>query len=242
MGAGIALTGVLGGAVVAGPSYAEPRSASPLATTVPASSASPQAAANPSVSPAPPVPDGAPVQTRGDVVGRRGVPVINATVSASGRSVSALVYWNQAMIARPGNRDRFNIRLVSFGAAGASAASVLFSNSTSKRPPAIQRLKITLSKASAKILRRSSDVVLAVSQQYGLKGRHQNKYFRQYATVTHLKGQTAVRSAGPAAVLAGPASRVGRDCRTIEIRPGADLSGCDLPRANLSVCDLAGLI
>jgi uncharacterized repeat protein (TIGR02543 family) len=169
------------------------------------------------------------------------VPVINATVSRSGGSVSALVYWNQAMIARPGKRDRFNIRLVSFGAAGASAASVLFSSSTSKRPAAIQHLKITLSRASAKILRRSSDVVLAVSQQYGRAGRHQNKFFRQYATVTQLKGLTAVRSAAPGAVLAGPASRAGRDCRTIEIRPGVDLSGCDLSRVNLSVCDLAGV-
>lgn len=59
-------------------------------------------------------------QTRGDIVGRRGVPVMNVTVSKSGRLVSALVFWNQAMIARAGHRDRFNVRLVAFGAGGAA--------------------------------------------------------------------------------------------------------------------------
>ncbi|MEI6621126.1 MAG: InlB B-repeat-containing protein [Actinomycetes bacterium] len=207
------MTTVLGGALVAGPSYGEPSPPSTSATIGPA-------------------------QTRGDVVGRRGVPVTNVTVSNRSAVVTARVFWNQAMIALPGHRDRFNVRLVSFGAAG---PNVLFSRSSSNRPPSVQHLRITLSKRNARILRRSSDAVLAVSQQYGRTGNHKNKFYRQYATVTQLKQLAAVRSAGLSGMLAGPSTRAGSACPTTEIRPGASLPGCDLSGANLSMSDMAAV-
>lgn len=186
--------------------------------------------------PLPPVASARPVEPRADVVVRQGVPVRNVTVAKRGRLVSARVFWNQAMIARKGHRDRFDVRLVAFGAAGAESPIVLASRSTRKRPPTIQKVSIKLGKAKASELRGSSDVVLAVSQHYGRKGRHKNMFFRNNATLTQLKGGSTAQASGHAAT----SSRVGRDCQTVEIRPGADLSGCDLSRANLSVCDLTG--
>ncbi len=141
------------------------------------------ATAAPSASPTVAVPAPAAVAQRGDIVYRQGVPVRRVKVSTSGRLVSAKVLWNQKMIARKGHRDRFNVRLVAFGEAGAASPVVLSSRSTKKRPPAVQKITIKLTKKKAKKLRASGDVVLAVSQQYGRNGKRDNKYFRQYVTV-----------------------------------------------------------
>lgn len=179
---------------------------------------------------------------RGAGVSRRGVPVRDVRLSDDARTVSATVVWNQALIARKGNRDRFNIRLVAFGSAGAASPIVLTSRSKTKRPPAVEHVRIKLGKAKAKTLRASGDAVLAVSQQHGRAGtrggnkytaqqpdrtrkRSSNKYTRNYVTVTRFR--------------AGQLQGKARGCRSREIRPGADLSGCDLSRANLLGCDLS---
>ncbi len=179
----------------------------------------------------------------GDVFRRHGVPVRHVYVSNSGRRVSAKVLWNQRMIARLGHRDRFNVRLVAFGAGGAAAPVVLSRSSRRKVPPSVQNLTIMLGKSEAKKLRASGDVVLAVSQQYGRSGKHHKGYFRQYATVTDVKPGSKALAKGPLGgrSSAAPPPRAARDCSTIEIKPGADLSNCDLSRANLSVGDLSGV-
>ncbi len=104
---------------------------------------------------------------RGDVVVVRGVPVTKVSVSGNGRVVSARVLWNQAMIARKGQRDRFNIRLVAFPAGGGSP--VVLSRWSKPKPKAKnQHVNIRLNKKQAKVLLAAGDAVLSVSQQYGL--------------------------------------------------------------------------
>ena len=228
-GAGFVAAPAQGADAIAPPAAVSARPALPVDSSAPVTSTSPSAA----------VPTPAPVTGRGDIVYRRGVPVRDVSVSGNGAVVSATVFWNQQMIARKGNRDRFNVRLAAFGSAGAASLIVLKNRSTTKRPPAVQKITLKLSKAKAKQLRASSDVVLAVSQQYGRAGTHRNKYFRQYVTVKKLNARSTARSSARSP--AAPTARAGRDCSTIEIKPGADLSNCDLSRANLSVCDLSGV-
>lgn len=231
-----AVLAVAGAGLSAVPAAGQPQPDTTAAQVSPAVEPAAPAASASRAAAAAPAPASA--DLRGAIVSRRGVPVRNVTVSSNGAAVTATVYWNQQMIARKGNRDRFNVRLAAFGAGGAGNPIVLKNRSKKKRPPAVQKINIKLNKKQAKKLRASGDVVLAVSQQYGLKGTHHNRYFRQYVTVTKIKAGSKTRvSAGRGAVAAS--TRAGRDCSTIEIKPGANLSGCDLSRANISICDLA---
>ncbi|MEI6623957.1 MAG: hypothetical protein WCP28_18850 [Actinomycetes bacterium] len=171
----LAATGIVSAGLVATPVHGQPE---------PAPDASAQAST-------------VPVQTRGDVISHRGVPVIGATFSDRGRLVTARIYWNQQMIARSGHRDRFNVRLVAFGADGSTTPIVLSRHSQRAVPPVVQDVRIRLSKINAKKLRASSDVVLAVSQQYSLLGAHRNKHFRNYVTIAKvMPGASAVASTG----------------------------------------------
>jgi len=107
------------------------------------------------------------VSPRGDIVGRiRGVPVRKVTVSKRGKLVTADVTWNQGLIKRKGNRDRFNVRVVVFPTGG-GAPIVLTNRSKTKTPPRVQKIRIKLSKNKAKKLRAADDAVLTVSQQHG---------------------------------------------------------------------------
>ncbi len=176
---------------------------------------------------------------RGDVVFVRGVPVRNVTVSKHGRLVSARVLWNQVMLAREGNRDRFNIRLVAFPNGG-GAPVVLFNSSKAKTKADVQRVTIKLSKRQARVLRNAADAVLTVSQQYAAP---KSKTFgRNYVTVTHLNLTASKGRAGFVGVLsAAPGTRALRDCSKTLIKPRAGLGNCDLAGANLSNANLSGI-
>ncbi len=180
-----------------------------------------------------------PVSPRGDVVNVRGVPVRGVRVSKNGRVVSARVLWNQAMIALPGHRDRFNIRLVAFPVGNGADAIVLASRSRTKVRAKVQQVRITLSKSAARRLVSAGDAVLTVSQQYA--SPNAKRFARAYVTVTHLNAATgrsaAVSNAGQLASRAA-SSRAGANCWTRLIRGGADLAGCDLAGAMLADCVL----
>ncbi|MDZ7578139.1 MAG: InlB B-repeat-containing protein, partial [Candidatus Nanopelagicales bacterium] len=149
--------------------------------------------------------------------------------------MTANVYWNQEMITRKGHRDRFNVRLVALGL-GAASPVVLKDRSRRTVPSAVQHVTFKLGKKKAKKLRAASSVALTVSQQYGLRGRHHNKFFRQYVTVvgrgSKQKPHTLAR------VALSPTMWAGRDCGDTEIKPGLKLSRCNLRGANLSRADL----
>jgi hypothetical protein len=259
-----AVTAVAGASLL-GPATADegPSLVTPSSTSS-ADSAGPSPDATPTTTPATPtpttttpdtktpVPLTAPspesVSPRGDIVGRiRGVPVRKVTVSKSGRLVTAKVFWNQGLIKRKGNRDRFNVRVVAFPA-GDGAPIMLTNRSKTTTPPPVQKIRIKLSKNKAKKLRAASDAVLTVSQQHG---KTKSKRFnRAYVTVTKL---TATNGRALSARSLATDTRAGRDCMARLIRPGANLAGCDLAaaslrdgvisRANLTGADLsAGLL
>ncbi len=171
------------------------------------------------------VPSPKPVTPRGEIVGPvRGVPVSNVKVAKNARLVTAKVAWNQALIARKGNRDRFSVRLVVFNG---TTPVVLMSRSTTVMPAKIQKLRIRLSKSKAARLRAASDSVLTVSQQYA---KPKAKTFnRNYVTVTHLKAARLKAAARSSALNA----RTGVSCWQRNIGPGAGLNGCDLAGAYL---------
>ncbi len=166
---------------------------------------------------------------RAGVVVVRGVPVTKASVSGNGRVVTARVLWNQAMIARKGQRDRFNIRLVAFPAGG--RAPVVLSRWSKPKPKAKnQPVNIKLSKRNAKVLRSSTDAVLSVSQQYGTP--RSKLYGRNYVTVKHLNFNTGRTSS----------KAVGRiSCQRREIVPGVNRSRCDQAGADLTRANLSGV-
>lgn len=170
------------------------------------------------------------IQPRGDIVDLRGVPVRNVRVSARDSVIRADILWNQPMLARKGSGDHFNVRLVAFGN-GSAKGVALADRSTTVRPPAVQKLKITLGATKAKILRSAASATLSVSQQYALAGTHKGKRFRNYATITWL-------GAGQGRSLAQSQAR---NCRPIEMVNGADMHNCDLSGANLTKCDLTNV-
>jgi len=171
-------------------------------------------------------------QVRGDIAA--GVPVSQVKVLRNGKKITAKIRWNQGLINRKGNSDRFNVRLVVFPT-GDGAPIVLKDRSKTKTPPPVQKIRIKLSKNKAKKLRAADDAVLTVSQQHG---KTKSKRFnRAYVTVTHLsaKNGRALRS-GNNTRSVGVSTRAGRDCMARLIRPGANLAGCELEAASLRDC------
>ncbi len=218
-----AVTALAGGALVVAPANAVTPAAPALSVATPAAVR------------------GDVVTTRGEVVFVRGVRVRGVMVSKNGRVVSARVLWNQAMIARRGDRDRFSVRLAATPK-GSAVPVVLSSRSTRRVPSGVQHVRIHLDKNRAAQLRGAGDAVLTVSQQYGPP--HAKLFNRAYVTVTHLRVKTG-RAAVTAGALVGRAGslnpRAYRDCSKIEIKPGANLSGCDLATAKLSNQNLKGV-
>ncbi len=186
-------------------------------------------------------PGAAPATARGDVVVVRGVPVTKVKVAKNGRTVSARVLWNQAMIARKGkgHRDRFNIRLVAFPTGGGTPV-VLYRWSKPKPKAKNQQVNIGLSKKRAKVLLAAADAVLSVSQQYAAPNR--KLFGRNYVTVKHLN-RNAGKAKAKGAMLAGRSSRAGglADCWEQEIVPGVDRSYCDQSAADLRCANLSNI-
>ena len=94
------------------------------------------------------------------------VVVDDVTVSRGGRLVDAEVTWNPRLIARPGARDRFNVRLVAVPSDKREDVAVLAEISDSRVRDRNQDVRLELEPSQARLLRDASDVVLSVSQQY----------------------------------------------------------------------------
>jgi len=163
-------------------------------------------------------------QLRGDV-GSSSISIRNPRILENGRLVTANVYWNQGMINQPGAMDRFSIRLVAIGAR--SKTTLLHAKATTHAPSAINTVRIRLSKAKAKKLRNVGNVALAATQQYGLGGTHNGLYFQQQVTVVKLKTDGSIRW--------------GHRCANRQIRPGKNVTKCNLVGANLSNADLTSV-
>ncbi len=185
------------------------------------------------------------VAPRGDVSGSvtagRGIKVTNVAVSRRGRVVKATVDWHLGLLARPGDGDAHNTRLVAQGQDGKWRTLYTRSRAESGVADGRQVLKIRLSAAKARQLRTATDAVLSVSQQYDHPRDKDKHYERNYVTTTHLKGTgTRFTPRSTSAVGLARANVSGGNCSGKSIEPRAQLGWCDLSGANLSGADLSG--
>ena len=111
---------------------------------------------------------------------------------------------------------------------------MLKNRSKTKTPPRVQQIRINLGKKKAKKLRAAGDAVLTVSQQQGKK--KSKRFNRAYVTVTHLTAKNGRSLSARTTRSAVATTRSGRDCMARQIRPGANLAGCDLAAAALPDC------
>jgi uncharacterized protein YjbI with pentapeptide repeats len=134
------------------------------------------------------------------------------------------------MIALPGNRDQFRIRLTGFPAGSNRPAT--FANLAFNRAPGVQRITLPLSQPKLRQVRAASDVVLSASQHYD--GPDRNASFeRTHVATSHLNSLLHPRPERPE-LAAGSLPPRPRRCA---VAPSTDRSWSDLRR-----CDSRALL
>ncbi|MCR6641575.1 MAG: pentapeptide repeat-containing protein [Sporocytophaga sp.] len=154
------------------------------------------------------------------VTGQRGIKVIKPRLSRNGRVITATIRWNRELIDQPGKQDHFRYRVVAFGKKTAAHPSVIRANNRKVAPKLNQKLRLKLTRAQARTIRKSRDVVLSVSQHHRSPKRIDKKYDHNYVRTVHLLRTVHAAAAAPSS------------CTGV-VGPGANLSNCDLAGADL---------
>ena len=152
--------------------------------------------------------------------GKALVPV-SVTYSSAARKLSIDVKWNKQLQAEPG-RKRFVVRVM---AGDKQISQRVWTSGRSDQQ--ILNLKLTPADArSLNVARKTSDAVIAVTQQADSNLDSDMLFEKNYVTVIKLPSQSkkAVRS--------------DPDCSATTFGPSSNLSGCDFQGANMENADL----
>ncbi|MFM8883227.1 MAG: pentapeptide repeat-containing protein, partial [Solirubrobacterales bacterium] len=153
-----------------------------------------------------------------------GLKVTSLKASKSGRTVTAKVRWDRALIVRKAERERFTVRLLS-GPAG--QRRVL--GTVSRRAPkgTSENVRFRLNARNARRVKSSSRVFATATQQFDSPDTGR-LYELNHVSIASMKGKRPFTSAAASS------------CPT-EIKPNTDMTGCQLPGANLAGADLSGV-
>lgn len=168
---------------------------------------------------------------------RTGIRVQKLRVSMKKRILSGIVKWDQGLLAE-GGKNRFIVRIV---ALVDEIPTLLTARSSSRNG---KTLKISFSPQKSLVLQSAADSALAITQLHAKAKKPKAKFDRNYAIVVHLRNKMRSAADGHPPI---SSSRYGtdrgpkRDCSSILIKPGADLSNCDLTGIDLSGAEMGGV-
>ncbi|MBU6337706.1 MAG: pentapeptide repeat-containing protein [Acidobacteria bacterium] len=153
-----------------------------------------------------------------------GLKVTSVKASKSGRTVTAKVRWDRALIVRKAERERFTVRLL----AGPAGARRLL-GTVSRRAPrgTSETVSFRLNARNARRIKSSSRVFATATQQ--LDSPDTDRFYElNHVAIASMKGKRPFASAAATS------------CPT-EIKPNTDMTGCQIPGANLAGADLSGV-
>ncbi len=152
-----------------------------------------------------------------------GVRVLSATANKAGTRVVVRVAWDRALIARPGNRERFTLRLLRHLASGRTVKIAELSRT--RTSGASERATIRVTKRNAKLLRSARRVTVTATQQYDTPADADKRFEHNRVALRAVSGKAG--------------GLVIKPCSVKTIKPGADLRRCKLPGAALASADLS---
>lgn len=165
-------------------------------------------------------PDEGQVTVRAHTAAGSAIEVMDARFTQDKRRVKATVVWNKALLAKSGSNDRFNLRVVNVSQ-GKNHKAVVLARWSRRYAGQRSQVRLWLSASQARKARAAKSVVLSVSQQYDSPKNRDKLYEETYVSTIYLKGS--------------PPTEVPelRDCSSVALEPGADLSNCNLLGAKL---------
>ncbi len=154
-----------------------------------------------------------------------GLKVTSLKASKSGRTVTAKVRWDRALLSGRGGK-RFHLRLLAHSANGHTRQLAALTRSAGKG--AGETVTLRLSKSAARLFRASSRVTMSVTQQFDTRSDSDRLYERNQIAIRSVKGKSGAPQ--------------GPSCSGASVDAGGKVTGeCGLQGAFLANADLRGV-
>ncbi len=154
-----------------------------------------------------------------------GLKVTSVKASKSGRTVTAKVRWDRALLSGRGGK-RFHLRLLAHSANGHTRQLAALTRSAGKG--AGETVTLRLSKSAARLFRASSRVTMSVTQQFDTRSDSDRLYERNQIAIRSVKGKSGAPQ--------------GPSCSGASVDAGGKVTGeCGLQGAFLANADLRGV-